>query len=72
MQQQRKERVVRGEEHSEVRQALGPSFWVGNHCFKESLNTDVRMMSLQGLHRKVTAYTSEGVVLPTLLPSALE
>lgn len=37
--QQGKERVVRAEEHSLVYRALGLSFWVGNCCFKVSLNT---------------------------------
>lgn len=38
-----KERIVRAEEHSQVCQALGLLFWVGNCCFKLSLNTGVRM-----------------------------
>lgn len=72
-QQQGKERVVRGEECSEVHLTLGPLFCIGNHCLKVCLNSDVGMFqSLQGLHRKVTACISEGLVLATLLPSALE
>lgn len=70
--QQGEERVVRAEEHSQVCQALGLSFWAGNCCFKVSLSTGVRMFESLRLHRKVTASVPEGLVLATLLSSALE